>query len=49
MGVPRVDHMLMVLGVSLEMPEVAREIITREMIRGFNDCATDAGTKITGG
>jgi selenide, water dikinase len=49
MGVPRVDHMLMVLGVSLEMPEVAREITTREMIRGFNDCATDAGTKITGG
>jgi selenide, water dikinase len=49
MGVPRVDHMLMVLGVSLEMSEVAREITTREMIRGFNDCATDAGTKITGG
>ena len=49
MGVSRVDHMLMVLGVSLEMNKDAREIITREMIRGFNDCATEAGTKITGG
>lgn len=31
------------------MNEQAREIVTREMIRGFNDCATAAGTKITGG
>lgn len=49
MGVPRVDHMLMILSVSLEMQELEREIITKEMMRGFNDCATDAGTKITGG
>jgi len=49
MGVPRVDHMLMILGVSLQMNEQAREIVTREMIRGFNDCATEAGTSITGG
>lgn len=49
MGVPHVDHMLMVLGVSLEMPEIAREIVTREMIKGFNDCAAEADTKITGG
>lgn len=49
MGVPRVDHMLMILGVSLQMSEQAREVITREMIRGFNDCATEAGTSITGG
>jgi selenide,water dikinase len=49
MGVPRVDHMLMILGVSLEMDENAREIITKEMMRGFNDCATEAETIITGG
>lgn len=49
MGVPRVDHMLMLLSVSLQMNESEREIITREMMRGFNDCATEAGTKITGG
>ncbi len=49
MGIARVDHMLMILGVSLQMPEYAREIVTREMIRGFNDCAAEAGTLITGG
>jgi selenide, water dikinase len=49
MGVPHVDHMLMILSVSLQMDESEREIITKEMMRGFNDCSTDAGTKITGG
>jgi len=49
MGVDRVDHILMILGVSLMMNEDQREIVTREMIRGFNDCATEAETKITGG
>jgi selenide,water dikinase len=39
----------MVLGISIEMSEQAREVVTREMIRGFDDCAKDAGTKITGG
>ena len=36
MGIDRVDHMLMVLGVSLMMQENDREIVTREMIRGFD-------------
>jgi len=49
MGIDRVDHMLMVLAIALKMNEKEREIVTREMIRGFNDCATEAGTKITGG
>mmetsp|Transcript_22582 Transcript_22582/g.27919 ORF Transcript_22582/g.27919 Transcript_22582/m.27919 type:complete len:100 (-) Transcript_22582:823-1122(-) len=49
MGIPRVDHMLMILGISLQMQEGDREVVTREMMRGFNDCATEAGTKITGG
>ena len=49
MGIDRVDHLLMVLGVSLNMEENEREITTREMIRGFNDCASDADTMITGG
>ncbi len=49
MGIDRVDHMLMILGVSLKMREQEREIVTREMIRGFNDCATEANTMITGG
>lgn len=49
MGVSRVDHMLMILGVSRLMPEHGREIVTREMIRGFNDCAIEAETLVTGG
>jgi len=49
MGIDRVDHMLMILGVSLKMLENEREIVTRELIRGFNDCATEAETSITGG
>ena len=49
MGISRVDHMLMILGISLQMQEADREICTREMMRGFNDCATEAATKITGG
>lgn len=39
----------MILGVSLEMEESEREIVTREMIKGFNDKANEAGTKVTGG
>jgi selenide, water dikinase len=49
MGITRVDHMLMILGVSLQMNKAEREIVTSEMIRGFNDCAVEAGTMITGG
>jgi len=49
MGIPRVDNMLMILGISLTMQEADREIVTREMMRGFNDCAEEAGTRITGG
>jgi selenide,water dikinase len=49
MGIDRVDHILMVLAISKMMNENEREIVTREMIRGFNDCAVDAGTIVTGG
>lgn len=49
MGIDRVDHILMVLAISLQMNEKEREIVTREMIRGFNDCALEAGTLVTGG
>lgn len=49
MGIDRVDHMLMILGISLQMQESDREVVTREMMRGFNDCATEAKTRITGG
>lgn len=31
------------------MQESDREIITREMMRGFDDCAKEANSEITGG
>lgn len=49
MGINRVDHMLMVLAISLQMSGEEREVVTKHMISGFNDCATEAGTLITGG
>lgn len=49
MGIDRVDHMLMVLAISQQMTGPEREICTRAMIQGFDDCATEAGTMITGG
>lgn len=49
MGTSRVDHMLMVLTVSTAMSDTEKEVITREMIRGFNDTAAEADCFITGG
>lgn len=39
----------MILGVSMQMTETEREIVTREMMKGFNDKAKEAGTRVTGG
>lgn len=49
MGVSKIDNVLMILGVSRLMKEKEREIITRELIRGFNDSCEEAETKVTGG
>ena len=49
MGIDRIDHLLMVLGVSLMMNEKEREVCTSEIIRGFNDCAAEAECEVTGG
>jgi selenide, water dikinase len=49
MGVTDIDNVLMILGVSLLMKEDERKIITKEIMRGFNDKANQAGTKVTGG
>eukprot|EP01094_Clydonella_sp_ATCC50884_P029405 TRINITY_DN9192_c0_g1_i1.p1 TRINITY_DN9192_c0_g1~~TRINITY_DN9192_c0_g1_i1.p1 ORF type:complete len:310 (-),score=70.97 TRINITY_DN9192_c0_g1_i1:93-1022(-) len=49
MGISKCDTMLMILAASRDMEERERDICTREMIRGFNDLATEAGTKVTGG
>lgn len=49
MGVDRIDNILMILGVSRKMSELEKEIVTREMIRGFNDASIEAQTMVTGG
>lgn len=49
MGVPHVDNIIMILGVSKLMKENEREVITKEMIKGFNDACIEAETKVTGG
>ena len=49
MGIDRIDNILMILGISLQMSDSEREIVTREIMRGFNDCAEEAGSMVTGG
>lgn len=49
MGVTEVDTMLMMLGVCREMSEKERDVVTTQMIRGFNDLARQANTNVTGG
>uniref|UniRef100_A0AAV1U7V6 Selenide, water dikinase n=1 Tax=Peronospora matthiolae TaxID=2874970 RepID=A0AAV1U7V6_9STRA len=49
MGVTDVDTMLMILGVCRDMTEKQRDVVTTEMIRGFNDLARRAQTNVTGG
>lgn len=48
-GVTRVENILMVLGVCTKMTEVEKEVSTALMIEGFNDCAAEALTSVTGG
>uniref|UniRef100_A0A1I7TE17 Selenide, water dikinase n=1 Tax=Caenorhabditis tropicalis TaxID=1561998 RepID=A0A1I7TE17_9PELO len=49
MGVSECDNMLMLLGVSVDLNEVQRDIIVRLFIQGFKDAADEADTKIRGG
>lgn len=49
LGVHEVDSLLMLLAVSTEMPAACADVVTRHMIRGFNDLAREAGTEVTGG
>ena len=48
-GVVHVDSVLMILTLSTMIPPEFRTIVTSEMIRGFNDGCTLAGTRCTGG
>ncbi|ETV88916.1 selenide, water dikinase [Aphanomyces astaci] len=49
MGVTEVDTMLMILGVSRLMTDIERDVVTTQLIHGFNDLAREAGTNVTGG
>jgi selenide,water dikinase len=49
MGITHIDNVLMILGVCLSMNEKQKEIVTREMMKGFNDKAIEAKTLVTGG
>ncbi|OQR93714.1 selenide, water dikinase [Achlya hypogyna] len=49
MGVTEVDTMLMILGVSRTMTDIERDVVTTQLIHGFNDLAREAGTNVTGG
>lgn len=49
MGIYDCDSLLMLLASSTQMTNEERHIVTKEMVTGFNDLATEAGTKVTGG
>lgn len=49
MGVSHIDNVLMILGVSMGMDSTEAEVVTREMIKGFNESCMEAETKVTGG
>jgi len=49
MGVVDCDNMLMLLAVSTKMSEKERDIVVPLMMRGFKDCALEAGCNVTGG
>jgi len=49
MGVTECDNMLMLLAVSTKMTEKERDVVMPLMMRGFKDCALEAGTSLTGG
>ena len=49
LGVADCDTMLMILAASRDMPERERDIVTKQMMKGFIDLAHEAGTQVTGG
>jgi selenide,water dikinase len=49
MGVTDCDNMLMILAVSQKMTDKERDTVVPIIMKGFRDCAFEAGTQITGG
>jgi len=48
-GVWDCDNMLMLLAVSNQLSDKERDVIIPLLIRGFKDCASEAGTSVQGG
>lgn len=49
LGCATIDNVLMILAASKNMKQPERDIVTKEMMRGFNDCCKLAETNVTGG
>jgi selenide,water dikinase len=49
LGVTDIDNCLMILASSLDMPQQSREIVTKLMIRGFDEHTKHAETVVSGG
>lgn len=49
LGMPDCDNMLMLLGACKDMNETERDVVLTQMMKGFNDLAKEAGTRVTGG
>jgi selenide,water dikinase len=49
MGITDIDNILMVLGVSTKMNELEKEVVTSQLIEGFDATAKEAGSIVTGG
>lgn len=49
LGVTECDNMLMLTAVSAKMTEHESQTVVPLIMKGFKDCAEEAGTKVTGG
>ena len=49
MGIVEIDTVLMLLATSSDMLAEERDIVTTQMIKGFNDLCKEANTSVTGG
>jgi selenide, water dikinase len=49
LGIDEIDSMLMILAASRDMAKPARNVVTKQMILGFDDLAREAGVEVTGG
>lgn len=49
LAVTNIDNVLMILAASLDIDEASRNIVTKQMMRAFNDCCLLADTNVTGG